>query len=104
SSDRGGDDSEGRRSRGFGGFSGGGFGGGGFSGRGGFGGSGEFDRGGRGESSRSSSSDSKTKPKEPVRVTMALPAEYKAGDLDQDGQVGLYEWKQWKGRAALLEF
>ena len=92
---------EGRRSRGFGG------GGEGRSRFGGFGGSGGFGRFGdseRGESSRSSGSRSTDKPKEPVRITMSLPADYTAGDLDKDGQLGLYEWKQWKGRAALLEF
>ena len=29
-------------------------------------------------------------------VTIALPESYVAGDLDGDGQIAFYEWKQWK--------
>jgi cell division septation protein DedD len=39
-----------------------------------------------------------------TRVTMALPSSYLAGDKDGDGQIGLYEWKAWKGRGAVAEF
>lgn len=39
-----------------------------------------------------------------TRVTLALPASYLAGDKDGDGQIGLYEWKAWKGRVAVAEF
>ncbi len=49
----------------------------------------------RSSSSRSSSSRSKTKEK--PRVTVALPEEYRAADLDSDGQIVLFEWRQWKG-------
>lgn len=36
-------------------------------------------------------------------MTVDLPSSFTDGDLDQDGQIGLYEWKQWK-RDALSEF
>jgi hypothetical protein len=52
-------------------------------------------------SSRSSTSRSKTKEK--PRVTIALPEEYRAADLDSDGQIVLFEWRQWKGHT-LAEF
>ncbi|MCC7425142.1 MAG: hypothetical protein IT428_33145 [Planctomycetaceae bacterium] len=39
-----------------------------------------------------------------TRVTISLPAIYAAGDRDGDGQIGLYEWKAWKGRGAVSEF
>lgn len=38
------------------------------------------------------------------RVTVSLPSTYAAGDKDGDGQIGLYEWKAWKGRGAVAEF
>ena len=31
-----------------------------------------------------------------ARVTVDLPGEYTEGDRDQDGQIGFYEWRQWK--------
>lgn len=31
-----------------------------------------------------------------ARVTVDLPTDYTEGDLDQDGQLGFYEWRQWK--------
>ncbi|WP_437226187.1 hypothetical protein SH661x_004454 [Planctomicrobium sp. SH661] len=31
-----------------------------------------------------------------ARVTIDLPETYKEGDRDRDGQIGLYEWRQWK--------
>jgi hypothetical protein len=44
------------------------------------------------------------KPKQ--RVTLDLPEDYKEGDTDEDGQIGLYEWRTWKGRGTLesIEF
>jgi hypothetical protein len=36
-------------------------------------------------------------------VTIDLPETFSAGDVDDDGQIGLYEWRQWK-RGALSEF
>ena len=39
----------------------------------------------------------------PVRVTRALPDSFGAFDADGDGQVGLYEWRQWN-RALVAEF
>ncbi|MCA8995942.1 MAG: hypothetical protein KDA80_03130 [Planctomycetaceae bacterium] len=41
------------------------------------------------------------KPKE--RVTVDLQESYTEGDIDDDGQIGLYEWRQWK-RGSLEEF
>lgn len=41
------------------------------------------------------------KPKE--RVTIDLPQTFTAGDTDLDGQISLFEWRQWK-RGALDEF
>lgn len=38
------------------------------------------------------------------RVTVDLQAEFAEGDRDGDGQIGMYEWTQWKSRAALAEF
>lgn len=43
-------------------------------------------------------------PSRGARVTIALPTAYTSGDKDGDGQIGLYEWKAWKGRSALAEF
>ena len=39
----------------------------------------------------------------PVRVTRSLPESFGAFDADGDGQVGLYEWRQWN-RALVAEF
>lgn len=57
----------------------------------------------RGSSSRSSGSSS-SKPQPKVRVTLDLQQTFKEGDRDGDGQIGLYEWRQWKGRALGEEF
>lgn len=46
-----------------------------------------------GDRSRGRSSSPKTKPKPKVRATFDLPEQYTAQDLDNDGQLGLYEWK-----------
>lgn len=43
----------------------------------------------RGRSSRGT-------PKPPARVTVDLPESWKTADLDQDGQIGLYEWDRKK--------
>jgi hypothetical protein len=51
--------------------------------------------GGREGSSRSRSSrqPQKPKPKPKPRITVDLPEQYASQDLDNDGQLGLYEWK-----------
>lgn len=67
----------------------------------------EGDRSSREGDSRSSSSRSSTRQPAPPpkpRITLDLQASFKEGDRDGDGQIGLYEWRQWKGRAALEEF
>jgi len=46
-----------------------------------------------GDRSRGRSSNPETKPKPKVRATFDLPEQYTAQDLDNDGQLGLYEWK-----------
>ena len=60
---------------------------------------GRSDRGGDGNRS---SGQSGPKPRE--RVTIELPSKYTEGDRDGDGQVGLYEWIQWKSRVSIPEF
>lgn len=51
-----------------------------------------------GSSSRgdSRSRSSRNAPKPPPRVTVDLPDTWKAADLDNDGQIGLYEWDRKK--------
>lgn len=39
---------------------------------------------------------SRRTPEPPPRVTMDLPESWKVADLDQDGQIGLYEWDRKK--------
>lgn len=83
-------------------FGRGGFGrGGDEDGRGGFGrggfGRGGFGRGGEGENGEKA-------PKERPRVTVSMPDQFVQGDFDQDGQIGLYEWKQWKTLSAIGQF
>ncbi len=39
----------------------------------------------------------------PVRITVALPEAFGEFDVDRDGQIGLYEWRQWN-RVLLTEF
>jgi Ca2+-binding EF-hand superfamily protein len=39
-----------------------------------------------------------------VRVTIDLQQTFKEGDRDFDGQIGFYEWRQWKGRTLAAEF
>ena len=56
----------------------------------------------RGDRNSETTTAAKTEP--PPRVTVDLPAEYVAGDVDRDGQIGLYEWTQWKSRALLGTF
>lgn len=100
--DRGGDFGGGRgdfrermreRFGGGGGFPGGGdFGGGGFGGANPWGGGGE----GRGDNKPAEPETPKEKP----RVTKDLPSDYLAGDLDQDGQIGFYEWRLWQKTGA----
>ncbi len=56
----------------------------------------ESDRGAPGSSSsdRSSSSSSKNEPTKPQRTTVDLNQEFVQHDMDQDGQIGLYEWRK----------
>jgi hypothetical protein len=60
------------------------------------------DRDDRGRGDRNNSRTPKKEP--PPRVTVDMPGEFAAGDADHDGQIGLYEWTQWKSRAALGQF
>lgn len=54
----------------------------------------ESRREGGDERSRNSSSAGYT-PAPKVRVTKDLPASFADRDIDRDGQVGLYEWREW---------
>jgi Ca2+-binding EF-hand superfamily protein len=68
---------------------------------------GEGDRSSREGDSRGSSSRGRSGPTPPPpkpRVTIDLQPSFKEGDKDGDGQIGWYEWRQWKGRAAVEEF
>ena len=56
----------------------------------------------RGGEGRSSSSAKEKEP--PPRVTMDLQSEYLVGDVNNDGQLAMSEWLQWKSRAAMAEF
>jgi Ca2+-binding EF-hand superfamily protein len=35
-------------------------------------------------------------PSKRERVTMEIPRRFEDGDTDKDGQIGLYEWRQWR--------
>jgi hypothetical protein len=81
--------------------------------RGGEGGSrfggGSREGGSRTTGSREGSRSRGSKSKEPqrrkkIRVTLDLPEDYLDGDRDRDGQIGLYEWKEWKSRSAISAF
>ncbi|WP_166827087.1 EF-hand domain-containing protein [Thalassoroseus pseudoceratinae] len=65
--------------------------------RGGYGRGGWGDRGGsdRGRSSDRRGESSKEKEERP-RVTVDLAEAYSEADSDGDGQIALYEWRQWK--------
>lgn len=78
---------------------GGGFGGGGW--QGGDGQDGNRDRNGESGDSRNSST-AKTERKPRPRYTVDLPDLFDSVDSDQDGQVGLYEWK--KSKRGLADF
>ncbi|WP_437186834.1 hypothetical protein SH668x_000198 [Planctomicrobium sp. SH668] len=76
-------------------------------GRGGRGGPPGGDWGGRGGWSRGGDSVGQETPQQPTetvpvglkapnRITLDLPSVFASGDLDKDGQIGLYEWRQWK--------
>lgn len=45
-----------------------------------------------------------TAPTPQQRVTLDLQAEFIEGDADGDGQIGMYEWTQWRSRTALAQF
>lgn len=66
----------------------------------------ESRREGEGRDSRSSSGSpsSSAKPQPRARVTLDLQQTFREGDKDFDGQIGLYEWRQWKGRSQGAEF
>ena len=72
-----------------------------FGSRGGW--SGEGRDGGRSSGSPSGNSGESTERKR-ERVTLSLPDSYAAGDRDRDGQIGLYEWRQWKPREQWPDF
>lgn len=66
------------------------------------------DRGGddsasRSRSSSSRSSSSKSEPAKPVRITVDLNKDFTQHDTDQDGQIGLYEWRK-NNPGALSDF
>ena len=61
-------------------------------------------RGDGDDNRRSSSSAGRSAPKPRERVTLELADKYQDGDMDADGQIGLYEWIQWKSRVAIGEF
>jgi hypothetical protein len=50
----------------------------------------------RGDMYEDGTSGTRSDLKPRVRITVDLPASFTAGDLDGDGQIGLYEWKQWR--------
>lgn len=60
-------------------------------------GRGDYGRGDYGRDRRGSrySTPQKKEP-EKVRVTADLPEKYSEGDMNKDGQVALFEWRQWK--------
>ncbi|MBD3673990.1 MAG: hypothetical protein HUJ26_10745 [Planctomycetaceae bacterium] len=35
-------------------------------------------------------------PRRRPKITMDIPSKFEDGDTDEDGQIGLYEWRQWK--------
>jgi len=35
-------------------------------------------------------------PRKRPKITMDIPSKFEDGDTDTDGQIGLYEWRQWK--------
>ncbi|WP_291175913.1 EF-hand domain-containing protein [Gimesia sp.] len=57
------------------------------------GGSSDFSSSGRSGGS-SSGNSSKNEPAKPVRTTVDLNQEFVPHDMDQDGQIGLYEWRK----------
>ncbi len=95
----------GMRFRGGSGGPGGGFGDRGFSrGEGGPGfGGGDFQGGARGgpgfsppTTQPATSPQSNTPIAAKARVTLTIPDQYLSGDLDRDGQISFFEWRQWK--------
>lgn len=90
------------------GFGGGGFGGGSFGGGGEFGPPGFRGEGGPpgppdfGSPPASVSASTQSAPQRTItlktkdRVTVDLPTTFSDGDLDKDGQIAFYEWRQWK--------
>ena len=77
-----------------------------YSSRGGYSGRPDFSRGGppsQPEVRAESGPKKKIELKPKLRVTIDLPTTFTAGDLDFDGQIGFYEWRDWK-RGAFDEF
>ncbi|QGQ24587.1 hypothetical protein F1728_18660 [Gimesia benthica] len=54
----------------------------------------QSDRGRDEGDSRSHSSSSQKEPSKPVRTTVDLNSDFVPHDTDQDGQIGLYEWRK----------
>ncbi|QDU05599.1 EF hand [Gimesia chilikensis] len=54
----------------------------------------QSDRGRDEGNSRSRSSSSQKEPSKPVRTTVDLNSDFVPHDTDQDGQIGLYEWRK----------
>ncbi|HEX6984801.1 MAG TPA: hypothetical protein VF170_05465 [Planctomycetaceae bacterium] len=64
---------------------------------------GESGDGGRDDRDRPSQDRAGYKPAERPRVTLDLPDAYRDRDEDGDGQIGLYEWRDWD-RTRIDEF
>ncbi len=60
------------------------------------------DRGENGDDRRSG--DRSSGNRERTRVTVDLQQPFLEADGDGDGQIGLYEWCRWKGRASVAQF
>jgi hypothetical protein len=50
----------------------------------------------RREDSKKSSKSATYSPKKWPKITVDIPSRFADGDSDQDGQIGLYEWRKWK--------
>ena len=54
-------------------------------------------------STSSNSSTGSARGSASVSLMLTLPSSYSEGDIDGDGQIGMYEWKKWK-KSALSQF